>query len=470
MKISKYIIELAMAFSVIVSINFFFFSTDIGFIHVSPHPYWLPILGFGAFYGIRAAWISASAFSLLYLMGYGFQNRESMETLLSFTVLKEPLLFMIFGIILGHITQTLKNTIEEWKSKYTIVKKEEEKLTKEIKVNEAVKNELEHHITTQVSTLTHIYDFAKKLSSFELKSLYQEALKMLVEHLQIDQTSLYLAEHNLLRLETTAHSGQLSYAPPKEVNRSTGIFHIAIQHRKTISIRELFGVMDYETLKQNPLMVVPLFRKDGSLIGVISIEKINFQLYTPTTIKLISLIAEWLSNAIDNALLLQETQKKSILDEQLGLYQYHYFKKRILDEFGRAIKFSLPLSLMLFHVEHEQNIKPESKLPLQHSLSSLIRNIIREIDIPFFYKQSDTWAIVFPLLTPEEADKISSQIIQKISEFSFQPYNNNHELSIKIATAHVSSKIKSVQQFITEAEEKLSDLAGPEKQAIRGNV
>src|SRR3990167_8919028 len=120
MKLKKFTFEILFVIAALFSINYFLLPSDMCFLKINPHPYWLPILLMASYYGVRCGFLTALIFSSLYIALYYFYNIKAIETFWSFKVLGQPSLFIIVGSIVGQISQTLKDAIEEWKKKYTI--------------------------------------------------------------------------------------------------------------------------------------------------------------------------------------------------------------------------------------------------------------------------------------------------------------------------------------------------------------
>ena len=456
MKYKKPIFEILVVIATLFSMNYFLVPHDMGFLKVNPHPFWLPILFMATYYGARPGFLTALIFSSIYISLYYFYNVKAIETFWSFKVLGTPSLFIIIGSIIGQISQTLKDTVEEWKKKYTVVVKDRDELDKKVKISDQIQRALENRLVTQLTSLTSIYEFAKKLESFDMKELYQATLANLIQYLNIEQVSFYSAHHNLLILEATECRDKLHFEPPKEINKSKGIFNIAITNKRTVSIRELFNELDFGTLKESPFVCAPLFRKSGALIGIITIDKIEFQNFTPTTVKLIGLVVEWLAAAMDNAFYLEETKSKNISDETLGFYNYHYFQQRIKEEFHRSKRYALPLTLILFHIKDYSKLRKAARLPLLKALATTIQKCLRDIDILSLYDHEDTWAILLPIFPLQEGEKLMKVIENKILEFEFKPYeDDNKTLVFEMMAADYSPKMQHTTDLISVAEKKL---------------
>ncbi|MCX6354230.1 MAG: GGDEF domain-containing protein [Candidatus Aureabacteria bacterium] len=106
-----------------------------------------------------------------------------------------------------------------------------------------------------------------------------------------------------------------------------------------------------------------------------------------------------------------------ITDELTGLYNYQYFRTRIDEEVKRAKRYGHPLSLMMCDVNHFKKLNDT----LGHSngnfvlnkMASLIKDSIRESDIPFRYG-GDEFAVILPE-TGMEGREVAGRIISTVN-------------------------------------------------------
>ena len=191
-------------------------------------------------------------------------------------------------------------------------------------------------------------------------------------------------------------------------------------------------------------MAGPLFRKDGSFIGVITIERLPFIRFTPYTLKIFSIILDWLSLSIENATYVQTVQARNIQDEIIGIYTYPYFKQRLKEEFLRAKKYSLPLSLFVFKLKEFEAIDAKKLIPLFKSLHLILKNNLRDIDLISQYESKDSLAVIFPTLHGPELQKIKLKVTQDLESYAFRPYqNSDHVLEIEVTEASFKPSMQS---------------------------
>lgn len=108
----------------------------------------------------------------------------------------------------------------------------------------------------------------------------------------------------------------------------------------------------------------------------------------------------------------------SITDELTGLYNYQHFRTRLEEEVKRAKRYGHALSLVLCDVDHFKLINDtfghhNGNFAL-NKIASLIKDAVRESDIPFRYG-GDEFAVILPE-TGNEAKAVARRVVSAVDE------------------------------------------------------
>ena len=155
--------------------------------------FWVIVLLMATRYGSVAGVISgvscAGVFSILL---YFSLDKKALETFWDMKYLLEPFLFIFVGGFLGQISQEKIVRNRDLEEDVKRIKGRFSSLEVELQTSEEARRELEKRIVGQLTTITTLYDSAKKLESFKLSEIYFGALDILSEHLGVEKCSLYI--------------------------------------------------------------------------------------------------------------------------------------------------------------------------------------------------------------------------------------------------------------------------------------
>jgi len=467
-KTTSFLLETAVALGVISL--FFLFLPEF---KLHPYYFWLVTLMMAVRYGVVAGVVSGTCSAILFsTLLYASLDKKALETFWDLKYLLEPALFILMGGLVGQISQEKIYRIFEFKERNNQLQKTLFQIEKERALLEKAKNELEKRIVGELTTVTTLYETAKRLESFKLEDIYAGALQILSDHLEVTQSSLYMLENGLLTLKTTYRAGgaegeapsprpqftrtddgerpsatgpgRLTYEEGKAVSKTEGLIGIAFETKKMISIREALTSHEFSTLKGGPLMAGPLVKKDGSVMGILTIEKLSFLRFTPSTMKMFSIILDWLSSSLENALYFQTVKARNIQDEIVGCYTYDYFKQRLREEFLRAKKYALPLSVLVLKLKEVDSVEVSKQLSLLKSIYLILKHQLRDIDLISQYESRYAFGMMLPTVQGEELQKIKTKIVEEIHSYGFKPFQEvEKELEFVISESSFSPKMQS---------------------------
>lgn len=438
-----YLWETALALGIIAGVNYLFFPHRPGFIDINPHPYLIVVVLMGARYGYGAGLGSGIISTLLYL------SYTVGEVGPKFLV---PIEFLAAGVVLGLIG-------DYHRERYMVVRRqitEARDRLQEIEVENTALldsyNELKKRIVGQEETVITLYDSAKSLESLEVEDLYPAILELLVRYLNIEQCSLYLVEGDKFRLKT--YRGWPESEKPREVySLDTPMMGEAFKKKGVVTIRDFILKSQGEMSSQGEIiMSAPLIFSNNEVIGVTNVEKMPFFQFNPSTVRLFAMMANWASMALENASRFQITKDKNIEDEITGAYNYKYFQKRMEEEFKRAQRYSLALSVILMKIQDYENISDKIKL-LKYIAHVLHRNL-RDVDIVARYRSEDTFALILPV-TPDKNAHIIVQRMEEMVKRSYGPDFEGIPFKFKFGAAGIKPGMKSYTELLDDAEKAL---------------
>jgi GGDEF domain-containing protein len=446
-------LEGLLGLAAIVVVNLLWYRDDPGFIQVRPHPFWVVILLIAVRYGFKGAlWTSILSSATLLAFHKISQPHMSFIDLIGAQRLTTPLLFIVVGIIMGEIREVQKRRFSELNVQFSDLKRDFENLSRRFSALDKVKQELDTRIISQEHTLTTLYRAAEGLKSLEEEKIYPAMLRLVRDFISAESCSIYLLDGN--RLKRIAYLGsEGTHRGPAEAAPDEGIMGQALSRAETVSINTLIALDEFDAYaRSNILVSSPMVNSKNQVLGLLNIEKLPFLKFNPQAVRLTALLADWGSAAVENARTFQETKDKNISDDITGAFTYEYFKKRLDEEFARARRYHLPLSILVIHVVDLQMFAEKVKKDLLMVLSPVFRNKLRKTDLLFHSGEPGTYNLLLTNTGLQGAKAVRKTMLDEINAFRFKPYPDSEALlQIRIGTVELEEDMQTGQEMLQEA-------------------
>ena len=431
-------------------LNYLFFHTAPGYYGVEPHPYLALILLIATRYGSAAGFFIASFCSSVFF-GIYYVN-EGHQVFHDPYVTKTAVIFMVIGWIIGEIRQgyikkgqNTQNELKEEKYASSLLE-EENKLIK--KVNK----EMEKRIMDEVSTFSSLYETSQRLQSFDEEEIYSAILQTLIQYLDAQICSLYLLKKDKLLLKEAI--GERPNRPEKiDYKKDNGLIARSARESSIFSVRDFLFSNDDDMLDVNqPIMVAPLIKSNGEVLGVLAIEKMPFFQVTASSLKIFSLLADWVSSDIENAIFFQEVKNKNILDEVLNIYTSNYFNTRLSQEFYRSKRYMLPLSVIMLRIKNIDGISVNKQLNMLKFISTSLNTALRLTDIVTRYKDDIQFGMILTMTDKDQAELAVARLNNIFKDLGIDVINEGKPLELEFAIGSFNSTYEDKDQMLIDTE------------------
>lgn len=139
----------------------------------------------------------------------------------------------------------------------------------------------------------------------------------------------------------------------------------------------------------------------------------------------------------------EELYRMAVVDALTGAYNKRYFEERLKEEFSYCLRNQVPLSLVMFDIDHFKEINdthghPAGDFVLGH-LSTLARSIIRNEDILARYG-GEEFMIVLKTTDAAGALMLSERLRRLIEESRFEFEGKTIPVTISLGIATLSGK------------------------------
>jgi diguanylate cyclase (GGDEF)-like protein len=156
-------------------------------------------------------------------------------------------------------------------------------------------------------------------------------------------------------------------------------------------------------------------------------------------------------------------EQENITDPLMGIYNRRYLDRRLEEEYSRARRYEMPLSVLLLDIDHFKQVNDTYGHPIGDQvliyLGKLLLNGIRETDIVARYGGEEL-LIIAPNTGPAAAAALAERLRQHIETHALiisSELSQRQEIRIKVSigVASLSNEIKEGQQLVGHADEAM---------------
>jgi len=359
-------------------------------------------------------------------------------------------LFFLVGVVLGEMRQlNIKeyNLVCESRDAY---KDAFEKTKVKFDVLSEAKQEVDTKILSQESTLGTLYEAAQGLRTLSIDSIYPAVLEILREFMEVEDCSIYLLEGTEFKLDTAIRHGKSFLPETVPINES--LMGIAASQKRAVSIRD---VASTESMPGGLIISAPILADNQRhIVGVLNVEKMPFLKFTSDSVRVAGLVADWCGSSVENATVFAETKHKLIADEIIDAYTYDYFKRRLKEEFVRARRYELDLSLILLEFPSLSNASDEGREEVLMAFSMILKNQIREIDILFISDKPGSFFLILPTTPPAGARVVVNNLLNSFKALSVMAFETDQNLvELRAGVAGYTLGMEEPMEMVTAVEE-----------------
>lgn len=392
--------------AILVSLNFWFASTDPGWLDVNPSPYFLlPILIGGRFGFLPGMGAGILSVAIIVAGQFWLQKVDPVASLISERYAYTCL--MLAGGICGEMQHFFNGKLKCLTELQDTFQERIKKLDNELYFLREAKGEVDRIIATHDSGLSTLDTEIRELYLANDDQFYQQLLALLNRQAHVADAAVYLIEPNrqLLRQAVIGNENSL----PQELPLSAAeMAFLAIERKTAVSISEFWKLG--ATRPEPYLICLPFLDKDDVPVAVLAITGMPFFALNQKSVHLITVICKWASKVV---------QVKKAADGSFrlvdGVQRHKIFSEKILRRNLDLASHSyqvhhLPSTLVFFSL-------PEMALTLQPAVERAIISCVRAGD---FASQLGfdfpNLAVLLPLTGERIAQKVVTAALAQLSK------------------------------------------------------
>lgn len=180
--------------------------------------------------------------------------------------------------------------------------------------------------------------------------------------------------------------------------------------------------------------------------------------YFEESIPLLSTLTAHTIAALENIQLHEQARRSMVIDAMTGAYNFGYFQNRIKEEFFRAERHNIPLSVMLLDVDFFKKYNDSYGHPegdaLLVELVKVVKANIRNIDILCRYG-GDEFSVIMPQLEESKVKPMAERIVRKVESHSFIRGNEGRRISVSLGVSSYPKNSSNADELIKNSDAAL---------------
>lgn len=283
-----------------------------------------------------------------------------------------------------------------------------------------------------------IYENSRILAAIlDSDGVVREVTKILGNILQYDHFAMILRDRfGNCFYRSRSINGRNNLHPQAIDAGQMGLVRRVCDVGESVRLKDVTGRDDYRPLGDDTksLLVVPM-KSHGQVRGVLTAESINTDHFKERDLQLLSIVSRSAALAFENAELHRRTEELTVIDELTETYNYRYFVQKLQEEKRRALRYNLPLSLIMVDIDWFKKLNDslghEAGNKVLKQLSAVIKSCIRDVDV-FCRYGGEEFVVVLPQTTQEEAATLGERIRAKVERTKFDT-SSDHPSSVTVS-------------------------------------
>jgi len=315
-------------------------------------------------------------------------------------------------------------------------------------------NSLVESLSNAFKSEAAVRSFTEMLSSYlELDKLAAESLTKLITNMAAAGGAVLIEKDGELEVLTSYRINS-----PESLLKSDIVWNSLSQRKRLIiDIPEdivLNGLI--VNFKPKSVMIQPILYKEISLGVIVLAGTIAF---TQDMQNQMDLFSNGLALAFRNAITYNQLQRLAANDPLTGILNRRFGTSRFKEEFGRSIRYNMPIGILLFDIDHFKKINDTyghivGDKVLIH-LTQTVKLALREGDV-FFRYGGEEFVVVLPGASATDAKKTAEQIRHLTEDMEIRHNAQVIKITISVGgTSYPEHDVADIDALISYADAKM---------------
>jgi len=391
------IIEMTVILGALIAFDSFAGEGD-RFLNIQPHPFWVVVLLIAAQYGLGNGLFAVAACSAALLVFNVPPLTPGEDVLAQATRLSfNPALWVVGTLLVGGLAERHIRRASDLKHMLRVSDAEADVLRESVERLAHANEGLENRVAGQLSTFAGLYEAAKAVERETPGEVLIGAARLVRSALNAKEFSVFLFNDGVL--EAALCEGWPAESPrARRFRAGSPLFDYVVVRRGTLHVALEAGEV---ILAQQGVLAGPILDPTtGTVRGMLKVERLAFEDFTPSAVHNFRVLCEWLGAALSRAEGLQNARATSLMSED-GTLLSRRMLSRIEDLIARLAKREgFALTAIDLDVE---NPDEKTRAALPKLIAASAAQALRGTDLAFESRDGRGCCILLPGASESEA-------------------------------------------------------------------
>lgn len=391
------------------------------FLHVNPHPFWIPVLLMAVQYGTNEALCAAALATICLMVGNGLAPPagEAREAWL-YQVSINPVLWFVGGWALGELRhrqlrerEMLRQALEEARDRESLI-------AESYRYVRDRKEALERQVAGQLTSAVAAYRAAKAVESLDPQSVVGGIEALVKAVMGADKFSLFVHRDSLLQA-VILHGWENDDHYAREFDSFHSLYQGAVVQQSTL----LAANEEQElALAGEGLLAAPIIDPGTQqVVGVLKIEEMDFLSLSLSAVENFRALCDWIGAALMHAQQFQVAKEHSAINPQSNILSYSFFQRQseYLARLGKRVGFDV--SLVVITLDNARALSEADRITIARQIADSMRTVLRSVDLAFDYQtDGEEYSVLLPATPLAGAHIVQEKIARELMRvFSAMP-------------------------------------------------
>ena len=321
--------------------------------------------------------------------------------------------------------------------------------------------------------LEQIYENTRNLASILAPDeVVKEIMRILGGMLQFKNYAVVLQDkwgHYLFRARSI--EGKESYQLKAIEDTQVELIRRVTLADEPVCVKDLSSRTDYQPIssKSRSVLISPL-KSHNSSLGLLIAESPDPDRFQEKDIRSFTMLTRSAALALENADLHRQTEQLTVVDELTGAYNYRFFVRKLEEEKKRALRYDLPLSLIMVDIDWFKKVNDsyghEVGNVVIRELARVIQRCIRDVDVLIRYG-GEEFVVILPQTPLVEASTIGERIRSQVEEMIVDTGRvGKLKITVSVGVTSYPENGKSHEELVTVVDQALYRAKGSGKNLV----